>query len=57
MKNLICLACQWQVSVEAVHIVGWIDLTKIGVLTQKDIGNIGSWSEKLLAKNPLCNLP
>ena len=41
-----------QVSVEKIHVIGWLDLTKVGVLTQKDINKFSSWCEKLLAKNP-----
>lgn len=38
---------------EKVDIIGWLDLTKWGVLSQKDVSKAGAWCEKLLAKNPL----
>lgn len=38
-------------------LVGWVDLTKIGVLGQKDIVKVGAWCEKLVAKNPTGVLP
>ena len=37
---------------DKINVIGWLDLTKVGVLTQKDINKFGSWCEKLLAKNP-----
>ena len=43
----------WQVSVDKIAVVGWVDLTKIGVLTQKDINKAGQWCEKIIAKSPL----
>ena len=46
-----------EVPADSVLLVGWVDLTKIGVLGQKDIGKIGAWCEKLVAKNPTGVLP
>ena len=40
-----------QVGVEKVNIIGWVDLTKNGVLGQKDVNRVGLWCEKLIAKN------
>lgn len=37
---------------EKIQVVGWVDLTKVGVLTQKDVNKYATWSEKLLSKNP-----
>ena len=36
---------------EKVDIIGWMDLTKFGVLTQKDINRVGAWADKLVSKN------
>ena len=41
---------------EKVNVIGWVDLTKIGVITQKDVNQVGQWCDKLIAKNPLCYL-
>lgn len=41
-----------QVSSDKIHVIGWVDFTKIGVLTQKDVNKFGAWCEKLLSKNP-----
>ena len=41
---------------EKVHVVGWVDLTKIGIITQKDVTTVGQWCEKLIAKNPQSHL-
>ena len=40
-----------KVTVEKVDIIGWMDLTKFGVLTQKDINRVGAWADKLISKN------
>lgn len=32
--------------------IGWVDLTKIGVLTQKDMNKVGTWCERLISRNP-----
>lgn len=40
-----------QVGVEKVNIIGWVDLTKNGVLGQKEVNRVGLWCEKLIAKN------
>ena len=40
-----------QVGVDKVNIIGWVDLTKNGVLGQKDVNRVGLWCEKLIAKN------
>lgn len=45
-------AARNQVSTDQVLIVGWVDLTKIGVLGQKDVNKVALWCEKLVAKNP-----
>eukprot|EP00435_Cladocopium_sp_Y103_P016617 s2160_g4.t1 len=45
-------AARNQVSADQVLIVGWVDLTKIGVLGQKDVNKVALWCEKLVAKNP-----
>ena len=55
-KIIRATAARNQVAAEKVHIVGWCDLTKVGVLTQKDINKVGAWAEKIIAKNPLGNL-
>jgi len=44
------------VSQDQVDIIGWMDLTKFGVLSQKDVNKIGAWCEKILAKNPTGSL-
>ncbi len=41
-----------KVTQDKVDVIGWVDLTKFGVLNQKDVTKIGIWSEKILAKNP-----
>ena len=45
-------AARNQVSADQVLVIGWVDLTKIGVLGQKDVNKVGLWCEKLVAKNP-----
>ena len=35
------------------NIVGWVDLTKNGVLAQKDLNKIGAWCERIIDKSPL----
>lgn len=45
-----------QVSVEKLNVVGFVDLTKIGVITQKDLNKVGAWCDRLIAKNPLSSL-
>ena len=37
---------------DKLSVIGWIDLTKVGVLTQKDCNKFAAWSEKLMSKNP-----
>ncbi|CAK9008793.1 Uncharacterized protein SCF082_LOCUS10019 [Durusdinium trenchii] len=32
-----------QVPMEKVNVIGWVDLTKIGVITQKDVNKVGQW--------------
>lgn len=45
-------AARNQVALDQVHIIGWVDLTKIGVLGQKDVNKVALWCEKIIAKNP-----
>ena len=46
-------AVRAQVSTDKVNLIGWMDLTKLGVLGQKDVNRIGAWCEKLISKNPV----
>ena len=41
---------------DQVDVIGWMDLTKFGVLSQKDVNKIGAWCERILAKNPTGSL-
>lgn len=52
-KLIRATAAKNQVTPDKVNIAGWIDLTKVGVLTQKDINKVGVWAEKLIAKHPV----
>lgn len=45
-------AVRAQVSTDRVNVIGWMDLTKLGVLGQKDVNRVGAWCEKLISKNP-----
>jgi len=42
----------WKVVHDKVDIIGWVDLTKTGVINQKDVSKLGHWCEKIIAKNP-----
>ena len=41
-----------QVQVSDVHVVLYVDCTKLGVLSQHDINLIGTCAEKVLGNNP-----
>ena len=50
------MAAKCKVASGSCDVVGWVDLTKIGVLTQKDVNKVGGWCEKLVAKDPIGGL-
>ena len=41
-----------KVAFEKLCLVGYLDTTKFGVLSQSDINKVGQWCEKVMAKNP-----
>ena len=45
-------AARNQVPSEHLLVIGWMDLTKIGVLGQKDVNKVAHWCEKIVSKNP-----
>lgn len=44
--------CCDKVTHDKVDLIGWVDLTKNGVINQKDVSKLGVWCEKIIAKNP-----
>lgn len=55
-KIMRATAAKNQVTNDKVCLIGWVDLSKVGVLTQKVINQVGLWCEKLVAKNPVGDL-
>ncbi|CAK9115722.1 unnamed protein product [Durusdinium trenchii] len=51
-KIIKAAAAKRQVAMDKLLTIGWVDLTKIGVLTQKDMNKVGTWCERLISRNP-----